>query len=115
LHQLAVIYGNLGEIEAMRLCLAESMEGYCALRDTRGLAELFLNLVGMLEASEATVRLMGAAQTLHTGIAAAPLPLDNAMARGRSVLGNAAFERAWKQGCALTSDQAIDEARSLLA
>jgi len=114
LHQLAVIYGNLGEIEAMRLCLAESMEGYCALGDTRGLAELFLNLVGMLEASEAAVRLMGAAQTLHTGIAAAPLPLDNAIARGRSALGDAAFERAWKQGCTLTSDQAIDLARSLL-
>ena len=114
LHQLAVIYGNLGEIDAMRLCLSESLEGYRTLKDTRGLAELFLNLVGMLPASEATARLMGAAQTSHIGIAAAPLPLENAIARSRSTLGDAAFEDAWKQGCTLTSDQAIEEARTLL-
>src|SRR5205807_8758595 len=89
---LGIIYVQAGQSDLAHDCFCESLTGYEKLKDVRGLADFLRNLAHMLPIAEASVRLLGAAQTLNATISAPPLVFDGDMERGHSVLGDAVFE-----------------------
>ncbi len=112
--QLANIYGGLKDFDNMRLCMIESIQGYRELKDLRGLAALFADLVELLPPSATTVRLFGAACTINANTGASPLYLEQFIARSRIAMGDAAFDSSWNEGCALKYEQAIKIALYIL-
>lgn len=98
--------------------LQESLSLRQALGKRRGVAECLEGLAGVAAAQEQpehATRLFGAAHSLRDGLGA-PLPLneqaerEKQLAALRRALGEERFAAAWRDGAALTSEQAVAEA-----
>ena len=100
----------------------ECLSLYHTMGDKASLAGCLEDMAEVVRARgepERAARLLGAATTLREAIGA-PLPAasrvgyERGMAALHTTLGESAFAEAWAAGAALSSDEAVDEARALL-
>jgi non-specific serine/threonine protein kinase len=121
LQGLVQIESERGDNARALSMLAAATELYARIRYVAGLLdslELYATLLDRQGESEAAARLWGARHSLGDEIGrehAHPLEVaahDEAVARVRSSLGEAAFEGAWAIGGVMTLDEAIDYALS---
>ena len=113
---LGKVHLRLDERASARECYAESLDSYCALGDTRGLAVLLGELALEIPPSRQALLLLGAAHAFQERIAAAieVTPDDPRLESHRAALGAAEFAQAWREGAALSVAAAAEEARALL-
>ena len=113
--QLGVCFAKENRQLEARTCFAESLEGYRALKDLRGLAELFAEYADVFPINEDSACLLGAAHTINIAVSARPKANQQHIARCRAALGDAAFDaKAWKKGInRINAEQAADIAESI--
>jgi len=108
-----------GDGPAARERLAQALDLYRAMGDKLGLAEALAGLAGALAAGDPVqaTRMLAAADALRRRIGAPLSPIyraehDRVLARLRAELDAAAFDAAWGEGEAVSSDALTDEART---
>jgi predicted ATPase/class 3 adenylate cyclase len=108
-----------GELDAATSLLEESLIIRRDLRHRKGIAETLEQLAAVrlaLHEAERAARMLGAAERLREEIGAPLPPGDRALherhvAEARGALADdAAFERAWQQGRAMSQEHAVDDA-----
>jgi tetratricopeptide (TPR) repeat protein len=123
LHALASVLAERGErAQAFKLLheAADLLAGICYVSGLLDVLDSFAGLLSQVGEPVGAARLWGAFQALGEGIGhAAAHPLDAAahresIASVRVVLGEEAFDRAWAEGTAMTLDDALTYARSLV-
>jgi predicted ATPase/DNA-binding SARP family transcriptional activator len=114
LKQLGVCYSAAGHQEEARDCFAESLNGYVALRDLRGIAELFSEIAEVFPISEYSVCLLGAARTINLAVSARPKENQELITRCRTALGTSTFDEAWERGMNLSTVQAVELSERVL-
>lgn len=123
-HNLGFLALHADEPARARSYFVESLMGFRAIGQRRGMAEPIAGLACLHAHSQTTdgaaraARLWGAAGAIYTVERAPVWPTDRAehtryQAFARTVIGSAAFDAAYAEGAALSLDQAIDEALHL--
>ena len=115
-NNLGMVFLELDDARRARQFVLEGTAAFVEMGDLDSAAEgmQFLAGVAALEGnSTRAARLAGAADSLRRelGIKLAPLDrrrLDRWLSPARADLGEERFERAWAEGAAMTSDQALD-------
>jgi non-specific serine/threonine protein kinase len=116
LHSLGVVAYLQGHLAAARALYTESLDNRRELDDRLGIARALEGLaavVAALGSSLRAARIWGAAQRLREEIGTPLSPTershyDQRAAAARAAADDAAFDRAWQEGRALTLTQAID-------
>jgi Tetratricopeptide repeat len=118
LHAWGFVTWQQGDVNTGRALLEESMAMFREMGHRYGLARSLERLGGLalaLGQTERAARLYGSAASLREAIGSPPGPLglvelDRDVAAIRASLGEPAFAQAWAEGCALTLEQAIEDA-----
>jgi tetratricopeptide (TPR) repeat protein len=106
-----------GDYQTARTTFEEALAIRHARGDQRGTASSLEGLAAVVAAlgrSLKAARIWGAAERLRTEVGAPLSPNDRTdyerrVAEARAVLGDdAAFDRAWREGCVLTLEQAME-------
>jgi hypothetical protein len=123
LHALASVHAERGEHAQAFNPLHEAADLLTGIRYVSGLLDVIDSLAGLfaqIDEPRGAARLWGAFQALSEEIGhAAAHPLDAAaheesIASARAALGEEAFDQAWAEGAAMTLDDALAYARSLV-
>lgn len=111
---LGFVLLRLGEVRRARECFTESLQARLAAGERRGVAIALGNFAHLAQAEqrpERAARLLGAAEAIREAIGAPLQPRarqghDQLVDAARAALGEADFAAAWREGKALTWDQA---------
>ena len=106
-----------GDAYRARSLIGESFALWRDLRDERGMAQCAEGLalqLGAIDHFDPAVRLLSSAAVLRVEIGEPPSPsrrqqLVHMQDRARTVLGDAAYARAWGEGCARPTTDVVDE------
>ncbi|MCC6169486.1 MAG: tetratricopeptide repeat protein [Caldilineaceae bacterium] len=121
LHNLGFLALHAGDTARARSYFVESLMGFRAIGQNRGVAEPIAGLACLhayaqtVDGATRAARLWGAAGALYTVERAPVWPTDRAehtryQTLARAVIGSAAFDAAYAAGAALSADQAVAEA-----
>jgi DNA-binding CsgD family transcriptional regulator len=117
---VAVVAHDRGDLAQAATLWAESLEVYSELRDQRAIARAIAGLAVVAVAHGQYVqgaRLFGASERMQDAIGASQIAMRRAwyqprLAEARTSLGKSGFEAAWAAGQALTTEDAVAEART---
>lgn len=121
LHNLGYLALHAGDLERARLNFIESLEGYRAIGQSRGMVEPIAGLASLLAAGETpadaerAARLWGAADAIYAAERAPVWPADRAehlryKAIARATVGDSVFDAAYAEGSTLTVEQVVTHA-----
>ncbi|HZS93951.1 MAG TPA: tetratricopeptide repeat protein, partial [Chloroflexota bacterium] len=119
-HKLSLLHRRRGEREFAVPLLRESLQLQQELGNKQGIAECLAGLGGIAYDRgdfQRAIRLLAAAERVLETIGAPLAPADRVeyerdLAAARGALGESAWHEAWKQGQALTLEEAVAEALS---
>jgi predicted ATPase/DNA-binding CsgD family transcriptional regulator len=120
LHQLGEVAAMRGDVKAAATYYAESFDGTGSRENLVGKLVAAGRLAAVAGHSEAAARVLGAAASLADTIGYVrrwpeQQRLERDAAVARSSLGDVAFEASWAAGQTLRDEQAVEEARAVLA
>jgi DNA-binding CsgD family transcriptional regulator len=120
LHQLGEVAAMRGDVEAAAAYYAESLDGTGTRENLVGKLVAAGRLAAVGGHAETAVRVLGAAEAIADTIGYVRRRpeqerLERDAAVARAALGDAGFEAAWAAGKALPIEQAVAEAKAVLA